>query len=64
MEFQSLSTINVLTAAQRAALRRGNIVTVADLMILNLPDVMKKCRLQMQDAQDLVDTVRDVLHWR
>ena len=38
-----------------------NILTVADLVLLSTPDIVKKCRISYHEAQEIVNIVCDEL---
>ncbi|GJE86856.1 DNA repair protein [Phanerochaete sordida] len=61
MDSRPITAIDALFSSQKAMLKRGNITTVADLMLLPLPDIMRKCKISNHDAKLIVDAVCDEL---
>ncbi|KAL6309117.1 P-loop containing nucleoside triphosphate hydrolase protein [Sparassis latifolia] len=63
MEARSLLTVTSLSGDDRTALKKGNILTVADLMLTSPGDLVKKCRFSLNEAQKIVDLVcRELAH--
>ncbi|KAI0928315.1 hypothetical protein AcW1_005596 [Taiwanofungus camphoratus] len=61
MESRLLSTIAGLSAPQQAALKRGSILTVADLLLIAPEVLAKRCKIYLSDAQRIVEVVCNTL---
>ncbi|KAI0797782.1 P-loop containing nucleoside triphosphate hydrolase protein [Abortiporus biennis] len=58
MEYPELAMLYSLSPSQKAALKRGNIVTVIDLFLWSIADIARKCKLASpKDAQFIIEVV-------
>ncbi|KAI0083979.1 P-loop containing nucleoside triphosphate hydrolase protein [Irpex rosettiformis] len=61
MNTQPLSALAGLSYNQRSSLRKGNILTVSDLLVLSSQVIAKRCRITHGEAQEIVNLVFDEL---
>ncbi|KAI0684270.1 P-loop containing nucleoside triphosphate hydrolase protein [Cytidiella melzeri] len=61
MSTQPLSTFAVLSSRQQSSLRKGNILTVSDLLVLSPQDIVKRCRIAHSEAQEIISLIFDGL---
>ncbi|KAI0050003.1 P-loop containing nucleoside triphosphate hydrolase protein, partial [Auriscalpium vulgare] len=57
MDEPTLSSLPGFSTVQRAALSRGRLLTVSDVLFLSPPDLARKCRIPPQDAHAIVHVV-------
>ncbi|KAJ6546446.1 P-loop containing nucleoside triphosphate hydrolase protein [Mycena vulgaris] len=57
MDSLQLSTLLYLTHSQKAALKKGNVQTVADLLLGSPQDIGRRCRISPLEAKGIFNTV-------
>ncbi|KAM5539091.1 hypothetical protein V8D89_007314 [Ganoderma adspersum] len=62
MDHWRLADLACLTAAQRQAFAKANILTVSHLLVKRVPDVAKKCNMPVNEMENLIDLVCQELY--
>ncbi|KAJ6513911.1 P-loop containing nucleoside triphosphate hydrolase protein [Mycena vitilis] len=57
MDSLQLATLAYLTHTQRAALKKGNLQTVAELLLVSPQDLGRRCRIAPLEAKSILNTI-------